>query len=63
MIEEITDADKKTYKKFYRTAGIQAFKVIFEKNSIEKGRIDGESESTDDDNSPSPEVAVNEDKK
>ena len=63
MIEEITDADKKTYKKFYKAGGVSAFKVIFEKKSVEKGRIDGDSESSDEDNSHSPEVTVNEDKK
>ena len=31
MIDEINEADKKTYKKFYRASGINAFKVIFEK--------------------------------
>ena len=63
MIDEINEADKKTYKKFYRASGINAFKVIFEKNSVTKGKLDGESDSSDDDNSPSPEVTVNEDKK
>ena len=63
MIDEINEADKKTYKKFYRAAGVNAFKVIFEKNSVTKGKLEGESDSSDDDNSPSREVTVNEDKK
>ena len=63
MIDEINEADKKTYKKFYRAVGVNAFKVIFEKNSVAKGKLDGDDESSDDDNSQSPEVTVNEDKK
>ena len=63
MIDEINEADKKTYKKFYRAVGVNAFKVIFEKNSVTKGKLEGESDSSDDDNYPSREVTVNEDKK
>lgn len=55
-IEEIDEADRKTNKKFYDN-GAAVFKVIFEKKSITSGRIEGITDtSEEDENKPTPVV-------
>ena len=56
MIEEISEADRKTNKKFYDN-GVSVFKVIFEKKAIAEGRIEGlTATSEEDENKPTPVV-------
>ena len=46
-IDEISDVDRKTNKKFYGD-GVSVFKVIFEKKALAGGRLEGISETSED---------------
>ena len=63
MIEEISDSDRKYNKKFYGDGHVSVFKVIFERKSLAGGRLEGISQTSEDEEKPIPEVHINEDKK